>query len=872
MKPVAQELSLHRPALYNPSLWSADELRAYFVARTALLARFVDDIRRERSGTPPQHRLILGMRGMGKSTLLRRLALAVTDDSELNAQWLPLSFPEEQYNVATLADFWLNCLDALGDFLEARGEKALVDEVDAEVERLVRGDSEGALQALLRLAGKLQRRLILLVDNIDLVLDRLKDKHWQFREALQAHPELLLIGASSRALEASYQYEAAFYDFFKVDELRGLTEDEMRETIVNLARLRGMEEIATRLNADRGRLSVLHTLTGGNPRTAVLLYGVLLKGIDGDVRSDLEGLLDEVTPLYKARFEELPPLSQQLLDKLALHWDPMTARQLTDALGWKVNLVSAQLDRLASLGVVEKVRSGSSKRTAFQVGERFFNIWYLMRTSRRVRRQLMWLVKFLQAIYSNEELQSLAKQRLSGGVCDLREAENALALSHAIGRMPVARALETQVLESLLSGPWRDRLGELLDLNGEDRDLLPRAENIRLRSEARTIFRKVLFDEADLENVEQLVGMSVSANVLVDLANSVNSDVQGVAEILREFAQRQLSFSRTCFGGHLSPWITKAIASGEMETVADLPGAEAAALRYGVPALAWITKLLVGDESMEVGAKIELAHEILAVDDGAALVWSCLGKQMASKGDRACAEAAFRRAVSVGSEEADFWCQLGSFLADDPEKLVEAEAAFRRATELQPDKSIYAVALGMFLDKQKRKTQATKLIREFCIAKKPKDPMAWMLLSVVLQGQEGATNEMMSAAKEAVALAEGGPRFGMAITRLSQLLMQQGNIDEAMEAVRQLFDTPSNVSIEDLTLLLKSAEEEGCLTSLLNVLDKSEGGQQFRPFREALAALVAGSADVLYDVAPEVRKPALTFLEAVAPELVEAMS
>ena len=64
------------------------------------------------------------------------------------------------------------------------------------------------------------------------------------------------------------------------------------------------------------------TLTGGNPRTVVLLYGVLLKGMDGDVRADLEGLLDGVTPLYKARFEELPVPGQQLLDKLALHLGP----------------------------------------------------------------------------------------------------------------------------------------------------------------------------------------------------------------------------------------------------------------------------------------------------------------------------------------------------------------------------------------------------------------------------------------------------------------------------------------------------------------------------------------------------------------------
>jgi predicted AAA+ superfamily ATPase len=127
------ELHLHRPALYNPALWSRQEAKDYYVARRGLLDRLVDDLRREQPGTRPQNRLILGLRGMGKSTLLRRLAIAVEDDAALHAQWLPLTFPEEQYNVASLADFWRNCLDALGDLLESRGDSVTVEKIDQAV-------------------------------------------------------------------------------------------------------------------------------------------------------------------------------------------------------------------------------------------------------------------------------------------------------------------------------------------------------------------------------------------------------------------------------------------------------------------------------------------------------------------------------------------------------------------------------------------------------------------------------------------------------------------------------------------------------------------------------------------------------------------
>lgn len=444
IKRPAFDTQLKRPALYNPGLWSAAEARAYYIARTSLLERLLGDLRREVPGSQPQHRLIVGQRDMGKSTLLRRLAIGVEDDAQLEKQWLPLIFPEEQYNVGSLADFWLNCLDALGDLQEARGDHALASAIDAEVERIDRGDSDGALRALLRIAGKLQRRVLLLVDNIDLILERIKTQDWALREVLQGHSELLLVGASGSALKAAYDYGAAFYDFFKIDELRGLSEDEMRETILTLARLRGADDVVRRIESDPGRLPVLHTLTGGNPRTAVLLYGALLKGVDGDVRSDLEALLDEVTPLYKARFDELPTQAQQLLDKLALNWDPITARGLADLLGWPVNLVSAQLDRLAGSGVVEKVKFGSGKRLAFQVGERFFNIWYLMRASRRVRRKLMWLVEFLRAFFSADELHKLARQRLSACVTDAQDVEYTRAPSR---KLPESAANEARGVE-----------------------------------------------------------------------------------------------------------------------------------------------------------------------------------------------------------------------------------------------------------------------------------------------------------------------------------------------------------------------------------------------------------------------------------------
>lgn len=624
MSSPLQPYSYKSPALYNPRLWNANEVRAYYVARPILLDRIVDDLKREEANNHPQHRLIVGLRGMGKSTLLRRLAVAVEDDVKLNSSWLPLSFPEEQYNVANLSDFWLNCLDALSDLLESRGQTAESIRLDAEVEQLDRKDGEGALGALLRTASTLQRRLLLLVDNIDLVFERIKTEDWKLREALQAHPEILIVGASAKVLEDSYNYQAAFYDFFKIDELRGLSEAEMRETIVNLARLNKADHIIERIDADPARLRVLHTLTGGNPRTAVLLYGVLLKGIDGDVRSDLEGLLDEVTPLYKSRFEELPPQSQQLLDKLALHWHPASAAVLTKQLGWKVNLVSAQLDRLIGAGIVERVKAPKSKRLNFQIGERFFNIWYLMRTSRRLRRRLIWLVECLRGLYSNEELQLLAKQRMAQSATDIRDAETLVALSDALDSPAYKRALTDCALELLAKLKDDGTVSELFDLDGTEADIKLRQLRIQLGQQWQELREREYEDAQRREWLATALFTDTDDKALSDAVSNKHNDadLDAVFTIVRAASETTVQH----FGPKAAHLMATATQNNQATNITDRDGMAALALRFNEPYLGAIANLLTYSKPEQpTASEIEAAAKIaLDYDDQGFLPWAIL--------------------------------------------------------------------------------------------------------------------------------------------------------------------------------------------------------------------------------------------------------
>ena len=861
-----KDSGLHGVAVYNPGLWSRQELKANFTARQQLLDRILDDLRREQPGHTPQHRLVLGLRGMGKTFLLRRIAVAVEEDQQLAKQWLPLTFPEEQYNVARQADLWLNCLDALGDMLEHGGREAEAAELDERIAALP-VDDEAALAALLDEAAKQGKRLLLLVDNIDLVLQRLEHDHWSIRDTLQSRNELMIIGASSRAMEASYHYDAAFYDFFKVDELRGLTEEEMRGTLKRLSELGKTPHVAELLESDPARLRTLHTITGGNPRTVVLLYGVLSQGLDGDVRTDLEGLLDRVTPLYKARFEELPQQSQQLVDALSINWDPMTARQLADRLSWDVNKVSSLLARLGQQAVVQKVKPPQGKRAAFQIAERFFNIWYLMRASRRVRQKLIWLVRFLRMFFGSQELADHARSRLGFQAAGPREAEYSLALSRTVDSPSLCAALETHALEGFLSDDEASKeLPQLLDLEGEDAPLRPRLERMQMLRQLREKITRCL---ADLE---------IDGDQFCDLFLGTPGDSLEIKwEAGEEMEQWTASQWQALYQALLNDWqhyqraltkycgpLYRALASGYMAHPADVEGAAAAAEQLQqptLPAVAWAVRgHLVQSQNPENAE--EAYRQAIKVDPEYASPWNGLGVFYQDHLQRSEeAEKAYRRAIKVDPGYAYTWNNLGNLYQNHLHRFEEAEKAYRQAVKFDPGFAYPWNGLGNLLSSHlHRSEEAEEAYRQAIkvdvfLGPAHKD-LAWFLYK-----QKRDLHEGVRLARKAVELNPEGFQYHYA---LATLLISTDSWDEAQPHLRRFMEEGNDAFHEevwnDTISLFREAVHTGNAADALALLDETTAGQRWRPLREALAAVVAGTPDHLNGVAPEVRQPAQQIL------------
>ena len=397
-----------RRRLYNPAQLTPDELKASFVARRETLEEMLRLLREQTPSRPCQHMMLIGPRGMGKTTLGLRFLHAVEETPELAAIWQPVPFHEESYGIGDLADFWLAALRHLS---RATDNSEWADRADA-LARDQRDQERLAAYALAALVDHCQasgRRLILFVENLDGILRQLRNEReaHALRASLIERPEILLIGSANAVFDAIRSHAQPFYEFFRLVILEGIGPEETARLLETLAGREGRPDVPQALNLERGRLETLRRLTGGNPRLLVLACRMLIESPLGSAFEDLEQLIDEQTPYFKARIEELPIQARKVFHCLAEGWTPMLAKEVAGAAKLSSSHASAQLKQLVERGYAQEVRLPGTKRTRYEVGDRFYNIYYLLRFSRTNRRRLERFVAFLHDLFGASGMRTM---------------------------------------------------------------------------------------------------------------------------------------------------------------------------------------------------------------------------------------------------------------------------------------------------------------------------------------------------------------------------------------------------------------------------------------------------------------------------------
>ncbi len=458
----------YAPLSYDPWEMPPEERKARLVGREVLLQTILTAVAEQQEHQTLQHYLLLGPRGIGKTTLLLTLRDRVRETPSLSAQWLCVQLREEEYFIRTLRDLLDLVLQSLAE------DEHLPDA--AELAARVHGEPTEqrslaiAVDGLRALAAAHGRRILLLIDNFDRVFPdtatgrrktRAPESEFRgFRKLLSTESFLMVIGASVRLFEEIAAYDRAFFNFFCPVEVPNLTEEEISELLRRCAEMEGNAAFLQQFDAVRDKVRAITYMTGGNPRLVLMLYDVLRHRELMPVVQALRETVGGLTPLLKHVLDDMPRQQSKTLDALARLRGAASPNDIARLARLPLNVVTAQLGRLKEARFVAVDGGGKGKPAAYRVADPMFHTWYQMRYLRPAGRRIELFVEFIRAWFSVEERRSFLDEQWSDLQAHRRANEASLAIQH------YAASLEDE-------GERQKHLGHLADVlveAGRDRE------------------------------------------------------------------------------------------------------------------------------------------------------------------------------------------------------------------------------------------------------------------------------------------------------------------------------------------------------------------------------------------------------------------
>jgi TPR repeat protein/nucleoside-triphosphatase THEP1 len=437
------------------------EVKSQFIVRQNEFDIVMSEIRRDNMMSSIQHYIFVGQRGSGKSTLLRRIQAEINTEVSLSDHLVAVNLSEEQAGIYRLHDLWYKVNEALGQ----KGFE--VESVNwQQYEKDLSGYARHLYQAMQTALAKKGKKLVLLLDNIDRILDHIKgDDNHLFRELLMNHKDVRIVGGSTRLSEHYWSYKQPFYQFFRVIRLAPITQNELKELLTFWARFFGEPKLNEFIVKYPGKLNAVRILSDGMPRTMLNLVELLINKPEDHGYEYMLEIIDKATPIYQERLAALSDQQQKVLLELSFYWDAVDLAHLSETARMDSKLLSAVLKKLVELKLVEK-RKDKGKDYYYLLIERFFNLWLIMtQGGPREKRKVKWLTAFLETWYDGDEL----KQAYRHFADDL--STGCIDADHAVIR---AKGF---VHSRLLSVADRDQLIERIEQMAADKkeytDLLP---------------------------------------------------------------------------------------------------------------------------------------------------------------------------------------------------------------------------------------------------------------------------------------------------------------------------------------------------------------------------------------------------------------
>ena len=382
---------------HHPGLLQSDEqIIGQFVVREPELEILLDVLRGNLDSPSCQHALILGPRGRGKSTLLARVAAEIRTNAQFSPSFLPVRFTDESAEVFDAVSFWLDTLFHLANEVEARDPELAAELRETRTDAIRRWRDaaleERARAAVLEAAERLDRRLVLMVENLHVLFGGgNEDFGWKLRATLQSEPRIVLLATAATRFTALDDARAPFFELFHTVSLDPLnTED--------CGRL--WERVAGESLAGR-EIRPIEILTGGSPRLLVIVGQFAERLSARGLMERLAALIDDHSEYFRSQLEALPALERQVFLALADLWQPSGAGEIAARARMDVRTAAVMLGRLNKRGAVITQREG--KKRLHALAERLFCIYYKLRRERNEAGVVHNLIRYMALFYRPDE-------------------------------------------------------------------------------------------------------------------------------------------------------------------------------------------------------------------------------------------------------------------------------------------------------------------------------------------------------------------------------------------------------------------------------------------------------------------------------------
>ncbi|OFX20694.1 MAG: hypothetical protein A2033_00975 [Bacteroidetes bacterium GWA2_31_9] len=480
--------------LYQSANSDNESIKNSFVIRKVEFEIIINALKNKKEKDPLQHELILGRRGSGKSTLLKRIQIEIEENPEFHKKYIAVNLAEEQAGVYRLFDLWEEVLKEIYCKLNLEIKLKEYSEFKEEQEF-----TRYLYQNIHEVCNKEKRKVVLLLDNFDRIIENFTDDGSLLREILTNYNDIQFITASTRMDEHFWSYDKPFYEFFRKHRLEALSTDEIYELINHWSESLKIPELKNFISNNKGKIETIRILTDGLPRTLQFFIQILLQHSDLYGYDYLRKVMDNITPLYQERLNNLTPQFRKIIVEMAFIWEACNTKQLVEKCRMESKLISANLKTLTEKGIVEKITT-DKKNHLYRISERFFNMWLIITQGNpNQKRKAKWLSIFLENWYDAKDFKMLTIEHIENLKNNKLSFDKALIFSKALSQSKYISTEERDDIINMVEelNPNKEK-NSFIELPKKFKDIVGEVNKLIERKE----YEKAIELVNDIENEE----------------------------------------------------------------------------------------------------------------------------------------------------------------------------------------------------------------------------------------------------------------------------------------------------------------------------------------------------------------------------------